>query len=110
MNILVGGQGNDMLTGGDGGDTFTMSYGLSFSFSGWFPMVKWSNSGHDVITDFDASEGDVLQLDLTGIFDGWNLAGALDFDANTSELSLAGTTLVTLQGVTDFDVNSVVFV
>ena len=51
-DILVGGQGNDMLTGGDGGDTFTMSYGLSFSFSGWFPMVKWSNSGHDVITDF----------------------------------------------------------
>jgi hypothetical protein len=55
-------------------------------------------------------EGDVLQIDLTGIFDGWNLADALSFDSNTGELSLAGTTLVTLQGITDFDVSSVVFV
>jgi hypothetical protein len=73
-------------------------------------MLKWTNSGHDIITDFNASEGDVLQIDMTGFFDGLNFAGALSFDGNTGELSLAGTTLVTLEGVTSFDVNSVAFV
>ena len=83
-----------------GGDTFTMSYGLSFSFSGWFPMVKWSNSGHDVLR-FGCSEGDVLQLDLNRIFDGFGLALVPRFRHHRSGLSLAGTTLVTLKASTD---------
>jgi len=45
-NILDGGAGNDRLRGGDGADTFV--------FRGKF--------GHDKVLDFDASEGDVIDL------------------------------------------------
>lgn len=54
-NVLKGGTGgdridgkagNDRLTGGDGGDTFVLGKGY----------------GRDVITDFDPSEGDVIDL------------------------------------------------
>lgn len=46
-NEIDGGDGDDVLTGGDGADTFVLTI----------------NGGSDVITDFDASEGDTLELD-----------------------------------------------
>ena len=53
---LEGAGGNDMLTGGEGRDTF----------------VFRSDSGHDVITDFNVSNPDYLMLDSqTGIYDGY---------------------------------------
>ena len=52
---LEGGAGNDVLTGGGGGDTF----------------VFRANGGHDVVTDFNASQGDRVMLDSkTGVYDG----------------------------------------
>lgn len=46
-DLLIGGTGNDTLTGGAGADTFVFGVG----------------DGLDLVTDFDASEGDRLQLD-----------------------------------------------
>ncbi|RBP61564.1 immunoglobulin-like domain-containing protein, partial [Brenneria salicis] len=51
-DILLGGKGDNILTGGSGADTF-----------------KWQSgdTGHDVIKDFNASEGDRIDLsDLVG--------------------------------------------
>ncbi|MCG8709470.1 Ig-like domain-containing protein, partial [Brenneria sp. 4F2] len=51
-DTLIGGSGNDILTGGSGADLF-----------------KWQSGdvGHDVIKDFNASEGDRIDLsDLVG--------------------------------------------
>ncbi len=51
-DLLIGGTGNDILTGGSGSDTFTWLKG---------------DDGHDVIKDFNASEGDRIDLsDLLG--------------------------------------------
>ena len=44
---LEGGAGNDSLTGGAGGDTF----------------VFRANGGNDVVTDFNAAQGDRVMLD-----------------------------------------------
>ncbi|MGF6093103.1 beta strand repeat-containing protein, partial [Pseudomonas sp. 18173] len=46
-DTLMGGQGNDILIGGSGGDTFV-----------W----KAGDTGSDVIKDFNASEGDRIDL------------------------------------------------
>ncbi|NES80558.1 MAG: type I secretion C-terminal target domain-containing protein [Moorea sp. SIO2B7] len=104
------GDDDDLLTGGAGADTFKLSYGLSFSWSGWFPSISFTNSGNDTITDFNASEGDIIELDMTGILDGFSNSSVLSFDSTTSELSLGNTVLATLEGVTSFDVSNVVFV
>ena len=53
---IEGAGGNDTLTGGDGRDTF----------------VFRSDSGHDVITDFDVENPDYILLDSqTGVYDGY---------------------------------------
>lgn len=50
-DLLVGGAGADTLTGGEGADTF------------FFASAKHSNGKNtDVITDFDVSEGDIIDL------------------------------------------------
>jgi Ca2+-binding RTX toxin-like protein len=54
-NTLDGGTGNDTLTGGDGQDTFVFGY----------------SSGHDTITDFDATGNDHDTIDLSLWFDSW---------------------------------------
>ncbi|WP_304611093.1 carbohydrate-binding domain-containing protein [Microvirga sp. ACRRW] len=50
-DILIGGAGNDQLTGGAGADTFR------FAKAG----------GQDTITDFNASQGDLIDLTGTGV-------------------------------------------
>jgi Ca2+-binding RTX toxin-like protein len=55
-DLLIGGAGNDMLWGDRGDDTLTGGQGADvFHFS--------SAGGHDVITDFNAAEGDKLAID-----------------------------------------------
>jgi len=52
---LEGGAGNDFMTGGGGSDTF----------------VFRANGGNDVVTDFNAAQGDRVLLDSqTGVYDG----------------------------------------
>jgi len=52
-DILVGGGGNDLLTGGDGADTFKWESGDEGTAA---------SPAMDFVTDFDSSEGDVLDL------------------------------------------------
>ncbi|MBN8142032.1 cadherin-like domain-containing protein [Vibrio vulnificus] len=51
-DLLIGGLGNDILTGGDGADIFK-----------WVDM----ETARDLVTDFNASQGD--KLDLADLFD-----------------------------------------
>ncbi|MEC4986131.1 MAG: calcium-binding protein [Oscillatoria sp. PMC 1068.18] len=104
-DLLVGGKGSDFLTGGDGSDTFGL-YAKSYSSNSSY---DWNTFGEETIFDFDASEGDVIQLELTdnfGVYD----SNSLSFDSVTGELSLDGNVLATLDGVSDFDVNDVVII
>lgn len=95
-NILGGGLGNDVLTGGGGKDTFVMSAG----------------GGLDVITDFTAKGGDA---DIIRI-DGYSYA---NLDALKSKIVQAGTDTmiwlsdsdaITLKNVSASDLSSANFV
>ncbi|MEO1591422.1 MAG: hypothetical protein AAFU71_09045, partial [Cyanobacteria bacterium J06632_22] len=60
---------------------------------------------------FDASEGDVLEIDVNDALLGFfNSVSAVSFDAATGELSVFGDTVAVLSGVDSFDTSSVVFV
>lgn len=94
-DTLIGGEGNDTLQGGDGQDTFDFD----------------SNSGADVVTDFqvmtpgDSSSGD--RFDVTGMTGGSGPNGAITYsDIQVSDdgsgnalLSFPGGETVVLQGV-----------
>lgn len=79
---LEGGAGNDYMTGGGGGDTF----------------VFRSNGGHDVVTDFNAAQGDRVLLDSqTGVWDG-QLGGYLGNLYDGMEIvNSQGTLVATIQ-------------
>ncbi|HET7708155.1 MAG TPA: hypothetical protein VFK50_01320 [Sphingomicrobium sp.] len=63
-DILVGTRNNDTLSGGAGNDVLTGNAGSD-------TFVFRANGGNDVVTDFDASEGDRVMLDSqTGVYDG----------------------------------------
>ncbi|MGN2624992.1 Ig-like domain-containing protein [Stutzerimonas balearica] len=76
-DILIGGLGDDQLTGGSGADTFT-----------W----KAGDLGKDSILDFNASEGDRIDLSdlLQGENDG-NLLSYLRVDTTTATLQISTT-------------------
>ena len=63
-DLLVGRRGDDTLTGGAGGDRF-----------------RFNNRGVDVVTDFNADEGDVFQI-RTGNYPGANSEITIDTLAN----------------------------
>ncbi|WP_165865500.1 VCBS domain-containing protein, partial [Volucribacter psittacicida] len=59
-DTLVGGAGNDILFGGAGNDTLTGGDGADK-----FVFLANSNSGNDVITDFDISQDKVVFADIS---------------------------------------------
>ncbi|MFC0665489.1 calcium-binding protein [Azotobacter chroococcum] len=76
-DILIGGAGDDTLTGGNGADTFVWRAG---------------DTGNDVVTDFDPSEGDTL--DLSDLLQGAGESNILEFlqlDQGTSTLRISTT-------------------
>ena len=70
-NTLMGGAGDDILTGAGGADTFLVS----------------ENMGHDLITDFDAAQGDEIMFansPMELLYTETDTGFFLDFDSNGS--------------------------
>ena len=64
-DVVSGGRGNDWIEGCGGNDTLTGGAGRD-------TFVFRSDSGHDVITDFDIETPDYILLDgQTGVYDGY---------------------------------------
>ncbi|MNQ17251.1 Poly(beta-D-mannuronate) C5 epimerase 1 [compost metagenome] len=79
IDTLIGNEGNDILLGGTGADRFVWQTG---------------DTGQDVLKDFNASEGD--RIDLSDLLQGENALNILDYlrvDTATStlQISSAGT-------------------
>ncbi|MBM7060389.1 retention module-containing protein [Pseudomonas sp. UL073] len=74
-DILIGGKGDDTLTGGAGADTF---------------IWKSGDTGKDVIKDFNATQGDRIDLsDLLPDADVNNVLSYLKVDTTTSTLKIS---------------------
>ncbi|MBD3766245.1 MAG: type I secretion C-terminal target domain-containing protein, partial [Rhodobacterales bacterium] len=87
-DLLYGGMGDDILTGGDGADRFVIAGG---------------NEGHTTtITDYDATEGDVLDLSevITGQINPDDLGQYLDIAFNDQD----GSATLTIDSDGDGDV------
>jgi Ca2+-binding RTX toxin-like protein len=82
-DTIDGGAGNDIITGGAGDDDLTGGTGADI-----FIFAATSN-GLDTIRDFNASEGDIL--DLAAIITGgaYNTSGTAILDGSTSAIALA---------------------
>ncbi len=104
LDTLRGGLGNDTLTGGSGADSF---------------IWKSGDLGHDIITDFNASEGD--RIDLRDLLQGETdatMSNFLQIDtasnslliSSTGQLNVAGGTIASHADVTikldNFDFSS----
>lgn len=118
-DTLTGGSGNDTVTGGAEADTFQFSaqYGPYITWKtilGFkLPTIKtgWQNtSGIDVIKDFNASQGDIIQIDTNSSSSADTLRSSLSFNSSTSQLSFAGNVVATLEGVTSFNTSNVQFI
>jgi len=79
---LVGGGGFDTLTGGDGADTFI--------FQSLFGQ-------RDTITDFNALEGDLIQIDASEF--GATSTDQFNFDQSNGHLTFKGEWIAVLQNV-----------
>ncbi|WP_262562546.1 FG-GAP-like repeat-containing protein [Acaryochloris sp. CCMEE 5410] len=87
---LVGGAGSDLLTGGADADTFVFDANAAVS-------------GTNQITDFNAAEGDRLEIAQAAF------GSEITFNSTTGELTVAGTynnTLAVLTNPSGFDVNT----
>ncbi|NES23297.1 MAG: hypothetical protein F6K41_31360, partial [Symploca sp. SIO3E6] len=75
-DILIGGEGNDRLFGGAGNDLLEGGIGADiFGFSS-------PNQGIDTITDFNSTQGDLIQISANDFGGGLTL-GTLDIDQFT---------------------------
>ena len=95
-DFIIGGEGNDLLRGGLGADTFVVAHAFGVTLE------------TDQIHDFNAAEGDIL--DLSGAYAG-TLSEVASFGKNAGEMTVtfaAGITTVRLDingdGKTDYQV------
>jgi Ca2+-binding RTX toxin-like protein len=89
-DLLVGGQGNDQLTGGYGADIFRFNN---------------PNEGLDKITDFSAAQGDIIQVSASGFRISNGDLSRFSFNGTSGNLSFDGTPFVSLQANSGFNVN-----
>jgi VCBS repeat-containing protein len=91
-DILIGGAGDDILTGGAGADEFVWNFG---------------DTGTDTITDFNAGEGDVLNLaDLLDPDTTLDIGGANSLDDYLKANFDIGTNTTTIDVYTGGDANA----
>ncbi|MNF54019.1 Poly(beta-D-mannuronate) C5 epimerase 4 [compost metagenome] len=89
-DILIGGEGDDIIFGGSGADTFVWQAG---------------HSGNDVIKDFNAAEGDVIDLsDLLSNVDADDLSNYLRVDSDSSSLLISTSGLLNEGGNADITI------
>ncbi len=90
-DTLIGGAGDDSLYGGTGADTF----------------VFYASNGNDTISDFNASQGDVLRLDADLWTDGdqgtFDLGEHLSVVDGNAVLTFDTGDVLILEGATDLD-------
>ncbi|MDJ0601807.1 MAG: hypothetical protein QNJ37_23550 [Crocosphaera sp.] len=124
-DTLNGGSGGDVLDGGSGKDLLIASdYSSSPSELDYLAggqdadifriKLESYNVGNDIrvdnaiITDFNAAEGDILQFDTHQ--SSMNHSWVYQFNSSTGEIMSGRNSIVTLSGVTDFNINTIQFV
>ncbi|WP_305848857.1 MULTISPECIES: calcium-binding protein [unclassified Ruegeria] len=75
-NVLNGMDGNDILDGGEGNDTLVSGKGKDTLTGGQGKDTFVLNGGENTITDFDANEGDRIEIDM----DAYGMSGWFDLD------------------------------
>ena len=105
-DTLIGGAGDDLLDGGLGDDEMTGGAGAD-TFQFLDPALVSYNIGIDVVHDFDASEGDMIQIigDDTAATTSLSDVTATSI-GNFTMLSYKNAAFAILDGVTSFEVNS----
>ena len=109
-NFLNGNAGNDILTGGGGGDRLTGGAGAdTFEFLSIADLPV--GAGHDTITDFTQADGDLIDLSAVAAFHLTGNDGSDGFTGHAEELHFAqsnGNTIVqgdvNGDGVADFEI------
>ncbi|MEO1375088.1 MAG: calcium-binding protein [Cyanobacteria bacterium J06635_10] len=118
-DTLIGGDGDDYLNGGDGNDTLIGGNGADiFSFKILFPLHNSSNiqfsftdttpillppipqEGIDIITDFDSTQGDKIQIASVGV--GEVSIDQFSYNKNTGSLFLGNNQFAQLEAGVDF--------
>ncbi len=121
-NTLLGDAGNDTLLGGNGNDTLLGSYGNDYLNGGNHDDTLTGGEGADTfafdvllggtdtITDFNGTEGDMIEIDMSVyVFDSID---DLSYDSSTGELVLDSDgsawdlTLAILENPTGFELSS----
>ncbi len=97
---MIGGSGDDVLYGGTGADTF------SFRASETSDELVNHIPGTDIIKDFSAAEGDMINIDQA-VF-GISSLSDVSFDAATNELFVTGQSdaLAVLENQSGFDLGT----
>lgn len=92
-NRITGGSGNDVLNGMGGNDLLTGGGGKD-------SFVVRNGTGHDVVADFNAAQGDVVRLENYGLSGFDPIRAGLSQRGEDTLLSLAGGDTVLFKGTT----------
>ena len=105
-DVLFGGQGNDLLVGGLGNDSLYGNLGddTITTGSGADTVVVGSSGGADVVTDFDGTSGDRIQIAAdvndSGIDTFAELKAAATDTTDGVQIALGSGNTLTLNGIT----------
>ena len=112
-DILIGGSGDDILIGGDGADLLVGGAGDDILIGGrGTDLFRIGFDGGNLIQEFDAAEGDMIQiqqdmLPQAGMGSAAAIRQALTYNSNSGVIALDGIQLATIQTpIGGFDLNS----
>lgn len=112
-DILIGGDGDDILIGGDGADLLIGGGGNDILIGGrGTDLFRTGFDGISVIQEFNAAEGDMLQiqqdmLPQSRMGSVEAIRDSLTYNSNSGAIALDGVQIATIQApVSGFDINS----